>query len=109
MNRGHYPNLGKKPPRGDSPGRHPSSHHSDSSGAHVRGTHHHLSNAHTTADGQGREAEDHELAMGQEMPQPGRDLQRTSHGDVDRSSATPGGAMADTRGPEDDTSFGTPE
>jgi len=91
--KGHYPNLGPKPPAGDSPHRHRSSHHSDSSGAHVRGTHHHLSNAHHTADAEGGEAEDHELQMGEHMPEPGPSMKRPRHGSVDRSESMPGGAM----------------
>lgn len=106
--KGHYPNLGRKPPEGDSPGRHPSSHHSDHSGAHVRGTHHHLSHAHHTNDG--TESEDHELKMGEHHPDPSRDLQRKSHGaDIDLSQSMPGGAMSATVGPEDEEEMGENE
>lgn len=100
MGKGHYPNLGKAPPRGDSPGRHPSSHHSDHSGAHVRGTHHHLSNSHHTADGV--ESEDHELSMGESAPEPSADMKRPRHGSVDRSAAMPGGAMEEAEEGEDE-------
>jgi len=91
--KGHYPNLGRKPPPGDSPGRHPSSHHSDASGAHVRATHHHLSNAHHTADAEGREGSDHELQMGETAPMPGSDMTRPRHGAVERGASMPGGPM----------------
>jgi hypothetical protein len=91
--KGHYPNLGPKPPTADHPSRHRSAHHSDSSGAHVRGTHHHLSNAHHTADAEGGEAEDHELQMSEHAPGPGADMTRPAHGSVDRGDSMPGGAM----------------
>lgn len=97
--KGHYPNLGHKPPTGDSAGRHSSSHHSDASGAHVRGTHHHLSNAHHTGDAEGG---DHTLQMGEKAAMPSSDMQRPSHGAVARGASMPGGAMESAEGPEDE-------
>jgi len=100
--KGHYPNLGRKPPDGDSASRHPSSHHSDASGAHVRGTHHHLSNAHHTGDAEGSEAGDHTLKMGETAAMPGHDMQRPHHGATERGTSMPGGAMETAEGPEDE-------
>jgi len=101
--KGHYPNLGRKPPDGDSAARHPSSHHSDASGAHVRGTHHHLSNAHHTGDSEGKEGTDHTLQMGETMPEPGAEMKRSRHGTVERGASMPGGPMETAEGPGEET------
>lgn len=64
-----------KVPRGDSPGRHASSHGSDHSGAHVRGTSHHRKHSSNPTDGltvnEGGSAQPGGLGDGGSAPMPG--------------------------------------